>query len=243
MASGSLRGVGLFGSEALALFYQSPVARLATRDALGGQLGSVAMPAAQPPATQGRPGRPAAATREAALALARSRYLQGARIDVQAIARELGLARATMHRWFRTRELLLGEVLAELGEERLRKLRARVGGTGAQALLDSFDAFNRELASSEGMRALLVSETELGLRVLTSADGLVQPRMVSAVQSLIEDERDAGYLPKLAPDLLAYAIVRLAEAFLYQDAAAGVQSDNARLRQIEAALLGLDPAS
>ena len=201
------------------------------------------MPAAQPPLATGRPGRPAAATREAALAVAKARFLAAERIDVQAIARELGLARATMHRWFHTRELLLGELLAELGEERLRVLRARVRGSGPQALLETFDAFNRELAASEGMRSLLVNETELGLRVLTSGSGVVQPRVVAAVQALIEDEREAGYAPALAPDLLAYAIVRLAEAFLYQDAAAGVRSDNARLRQIEAALLGLDPAA
>ena len=201
------------------------------------------MPAAQPPIATGRPGRPAAATREAALGVAKARYMAGERIDVQAIARELGLARATMHRWFHTRELLLGELLAEMGEERLRVLRARVEGSGPEALLETFDAFNRELAASEGMRALLVNETELGLRVLTSGSGVVQPRMVAAVQRLVEDEREAGYEPALAPDLLAYAIVRLAEAFLYQDAAAGVRSDNARLRQIEAALLGLDPAA
>jgi AcrR family transcriptional regulator len=201
------------------------------------------MSAAQQPVAPGRPGRPAAATREAALALARARFLAGERIDVQALARELGLARATMHRWFHTRELLLGEVIAALGEERLAAARLRVGGSGAQALLESFDTFNRELAGAAGMRALLVSETELGLRVLTSSSGVVQPRMVAAVQAMIEHEIAAGYSPLLAADLLAYAIVRLAEAFLYNDAAAGVPSDNTRLRQIEAALLGLDPSS
>jgi len=195
------------------------------------------------PVATGRPGRPAAASREDALAVGRSRFLAGERIDVQAIARELGLARATMHRWFRTRELLIGEVLAELGEERMRTMRSRTRGDGAKALLDTFYAFNEELASSEGMRALLVSETELGLRVLTDSSGVVQPRMVAAVQELIEEEIAAGYAPALAPDLLAYAIVRLAEAFFYNDAAAGVIGDLDKLRQIEAALLGLDPAS
>jgi len=189
----------------------------------------------------GRPGRPAAASREDALALARARFLAGERIDVQAIARELGLARATMHRWFRTRELLLGEVMAEVGEERLAVLRRRVGGHGARALLDSFDAFNRELADAEGLRALLVSEHDLALRLLTSSTGVVQPRMVAAVQRLVEDEMRAGFTSPLAPDLLAYAIVRLAEAFLYSDAVAGAAGDTERLRQIEAALLGLEP--
>ncbi len=199
------------------------------------------MTAARPSVAGGRPGRPAAASREDALALARARFLAGERIDVQAIARELGLARATMHRWFRTRELLMGEVMAELGEERLTVLRERVGGRGAKALLDSFDAFNRELAAAEGLRALLTSEHELALRVLTSSSSVVQPRMVAAVQGMIEAEQRAGFQTALAPDLLAYAIVRLAEAFLYNDAVAGVTGDNERLRQIEAALLGLDP--
>jgi AcrR family transcriptional regulator len=199
------------------------------------------MTAARPGVAGGRPGRPAAASREDALALARAHFMAGERIDVQAIARELGLARATMHRWFHTRELLLGEALAELGEERLIVLRGRVGGRGAKALLDSFDAFNRELAAAEGLRTLLSSEHELALRILTSSAGVVQPRMVAAVQGMIEAEQRAGFRTALAPDLLAYAIVRLAEAFLYNDAVAGVAGDTERLRQIEAALLGLDP--
>ena len=199
------------------------------------------MPAARPGVEGARPGRPAAASVEDALALARARFLAGERIDVQAIARELGLARATMHRWFRTRELLMGEVMAELGEERLTVLRERVGGHGAKALLDSFDAFNRELAAADGLRALLVSEHDLALRLLTSSTGVVQPRMVAAVQRMIEAEMRAGFRSSIEPDVLAYAIVRLAEAFLYSDAVAGTKGDTERLRQIEAALLGVDP--
>lgn len=198
------------------------------------------MPAARPSVEGNRPGRPAAASVEDALALARARFLAGERIDVQAIARELGLARATMHRWFRTRELLLGEVMAAVGEERLAVLRARVGGHGARALLDSFDAFNRELAAAAGLRTLLVSEHDLALRLLTASDGVVQPRMVAAVQGMIETEMRSGFETSLEPDLLAYAIVRLAEAFLYRDAVAGATGDTERLRRIEAALLGLD---
>ncbi|HUA74154.1 MAG TPA: QsdR family transcriptional regulator [Solirubrobacteraceae bacterium] len=187
----------------------------------------------------GRPGRPAAATREAALALATRRFLEGERIDVQAIARELGLARATMHRWFQTREALLGEVLASLGERRLLDIRARTPGGGPRALLETFDAFNRELAATEGMRVLLAQEQERALRILTSSGGLVQPRMVATVRAMIEAEVQAGgYSPKVDPGVLAYAIVRLAEAFLYNDAIAGIRGDTERLREIESALLG-----
>src|SRR5271154_2284007 len=131
--------------------------------------------------TAGRPGRPAACTREEALELARKRFLAGERVDVQAIARELGLARATMHRWFQTRELLLGELLGTLAEARLSAIRAETGGSGAPALLETCDRFNREVAATSGMRALLAQEQERALRILTSSGGIVQPRVVACV--------------------------------------------------------------
>jgi len=188
----------------------------------------------------GRPGRPAAATREAALALARERFLASERVDVQAIARELGLARATMHRWFGTREELLGEMLGELGEERLLANRKRAQGGGAKALLECFDRYNRELAATPGLSWLLAQEQERALRILTSSGGLVQPRMLSAVERLIEAEIEEGaFATPIAPATLGYAIVRLAESFLYNDAIVGIRGDTGRLREIEALLLGI----
>ena len=111
------------------------------------------------------------------------RFLARERVDVQAIARELGLARATMHRWFQTRELLLGEVLGALGEERLLAIRAEVGGSGAFALLETLDRFNREVAATRGMRALFAQEQERALRILTSSAGIVSSRVSSAASS------------------------------------------------------------
>jgi AcrR family transcriptional regulator len=187
----------------------------------------------------GRPGRPAAATREAALGLATERFLGCERIDVQAIARELGLARATMHRWFQTRESLLGEVLATLGELRVAALREATPGGGAPALLETLDRFNCEVAATPGIRFLLAQEQERALRILTSSGGIVQPRVIAAVRQIIDAEVQAGrYQPTIEPDALAYAIVRLGEAFIYNDAIAGIRGDTQRLREIEAALLG-----
>src|SRR5271167_5195604 len=164
------------------------------------------------PVATGRPGRPAAASRQDAMALATERFLAGERVDVRGIALELGLGRATMHRWFGTRESFLGEVLAGLAEERLAAIRTATPGTGARALLDCFDGFNRELAATNGLRALLASEQERALRVLTSSGGVVQPRVVAAVERLICAEVAAGaFTPAVTPASLAYAIVRLAE--------------------------------
>jgi AcrR family transcriptional regulator len=173
--------------------------------------------------------------------LARKRFLARERVDVQGIARELGLARATMHRWFQTRELLLGEVLGALGEERLLAIRSEVGGRGAVALLETLDSFNREVAATSGMRALFAQEQERALRILTSSAGSVEPRVVGCIERLIDAEvQNGSFAAPTPPDVLAYAIVRLGEAFLYNDAIAGIRGDTKRLRQIEAALLGVN---
>ncbi len=193
------------------------------------------------PVLTGRPGRPAASTREAALELARKRFLECERVDVQGIARELGLARATMHRWFQTRELLVGEMLGALAEERLTTIRARTGGHGARALLETLDKFNRDIAATRGMRALLAQEQERALRILTSSAGLVQPQVVACITRLIDAETEAGYFaPSIPSDVLAYALVRLGEAFIYNDALVGIRGETGRLRQVAAALLGVD---
>lgn len=174
------------------------------------------------------------------LAAARRQYLAGRRLDVSAIATGLGLARATIYRWFGSREDLLGEVIACEAEEYFRRVRARVKGRGARALLDTFDQINRGLARSAVLRAFLEQEREVALRTLTSSGGIVEPRAVAAIAALIEDEVRAGaYDPPVEVPTLAYAIVRLADAFLYNDAVAGIRGDVDRLREVEAALLGV----
>jgi AcrR family transcriptional regulator len=187
-----------------------------------------------------RRGRPAAASRADVLASARRRYLDGERVDVSAIAAELGLGRATVYRWFGSRERLLGEVIAREAEAYFTAVRARVKGRGAPALLETFDRINRGLTRATALRRFLEQEREAALRLLTSSTGLVQPASVAAIASLIEaEERTGAYRPPVDPATLAYAIVRLAEAFIYNDAVAGIRGDVEGLRDVEAALLGV----
>ena len=188
-------------------------------------------------------GRPAAATRNDVLRAAMQRYLRGQRIDVQAIAADLGLGRATIYRWFGTREELIGEVLVRAAEPLLDDARTRARGRGGAALLDTFDRFNRSLAAAPALRRFLETEREAAMRIITSGAGIVQPRIVARIAEVIEEEVSAGrYKPTVETETLAYAIVKLAEAFLFNDAAAGMRGDVERLREVEAALLGVSPA-
>jgi AcrR family transcriptional regulator len=187
-----------------------------------------------------RRGRPAAASREDVLHLALNRYLHGERVDVQAIAAELGLGRTTIYRWFGSREGLIGETVAQAAEPLFDEARAGAKGRGGAALLDTFDRINRALAAAPALRSFLELERD-GLRMLTSSGGVIHRRAVAKIESFIEDEVRAGaYDPPVDPSTLAYAIVRLAEAFLFNDATAAMRGDVERLREIEAALLGVE---
>ena len=174
------------------------------------------------------------------LAAGLHRYLRGERVDVQAIASELGVGRATIYRWFGSREKLLGEVITRATEPVLTKARSGLKGKGGPGLLDTFDRFNRALADAPALRAFVEQERDASLRIIASGAGIVQPRIVELITAQIAEEAEAGtYEPPVEPSVLGFAIVKLAQAFLFNDAVVGIRGDVDRLREVEAALLGV----
>jgi AcrR family transcriptional regulator len=188
-------------------------------------------------ATGPKRGRPATARRDEVLQAARGQYLAGNRVDLTVIARRLGLGRATIYRWFGSRELVLGEVIADELERLIAAQRRAVRRRGVEGLLEVFDRINRALADSAPLRRFLEQERAAAMRLLTCRSGVVQPRAVRCVTALIAAEVAAArYEAPAEPEVLAYASVRLAEAFLYNDAAFGIRGDHARLAEVQAAL-------
>src|SRR6478672_7381733 len=185
-------------------------------------------------------GRPAAATQEDVVEAGLHRYLRGRRVDVQAIAAEIGVGRATIYRWFGSRDNLIGEVVIRATEPVLAEARAGLQGKGGPGLLDTFDDFNRALADAPALRAFVEQERDASLRIIASGSGIVQPRIVELITGLITEEVEAGtYEAPVEPAILGYAIVKLAQAFLFNDTVAGIRGDVHRLREVEAAMLGV----
>jgi len=192
------------------------------------------------PVRSGKRGRPATASPDDVLALVTELYLEGRRVDITVVAARLGLGRATIYRWFGSREALLGEVVARQLEMLVARKRAEVRRGGAAGLLEVLDRVNRTLIRSRAVRRLLEQERDSAMRMLTSSAGIVEPRAVACVEALIEQEMAAGdYEPPTDPATLAYALVHLRHAFLWNDATNGVRGDYERLRAVQAALLGV----
>jgi AcrR family transcriptional regulator len=167
-------------------------------------------------------------------------YLEGRRLDARALAEETGVGRATLYRWFGSREGLLAAVLVEQFLRLLEESWRSAPGRGGTRLLNAMDHLQRRLADNSAMTSLFVHEQANALRLLTSSEGPVQPHAVRAVTELIDRAAaEEDYRPPIDSATLAYALVRLGEAFLYNDAAVGLRGDTYRLRQVQAVLLGV----
>jgi AcrR family transcriptional regulator len=194
--------------------------------------------------TGARRGRPATASPDDVLALVTELYLDGQRVDITIVAARLGLGRATIYRWFGSRDALLGEVIARQLELLVARMRAQVRRRGPEGLLEVLDRVNQTLTRSRAVRRLLEQERGGAMRLLTSSAGVVEPRAVACVEALIEEEMATGrYEPPADPATLAYALVHLRHAFLWNDATSGVRGDYERLREVQAALLGVPTKS
>jgi AcrR family transcriptional regulator len=184
-------------------------------------------------------GRTPGATREEVLALARAYWLDCRRIDVQAIAAESGVGRATVYRWFGSREGLIGEAMLGVFEDRVADARAAVGGRGAEALLDTIGLIYRGLAAAPHIRDFIERERSTAMPLMTSSRGPVHPRIVEIIEEMIELEVERGdYRPPTDPATLAYVIVRMAEALLFNYETDDLAKDLERLREVLAVLLG-----
>jgi AcrR family transcriptional regulator len=161
-----------------------------------------------------------------ALALARRRFLKGERIDIGAMARELGVGRATLFRWVGNRELLIGEVLWSLYRPILEQATAQTRGHGAARIVRISQRAMDAILGFEPLLRFIEHDPEYALRVLTSKTSTVQSRCIEFLRDLIEEECAAGSLdPPMQPDDLAFLIVRIAESFLYGDQISGREPD------------------
>lgn len=180
-----------------------------------------------------------AASRDQVLAIAREHFLGCRRVDVKGIAAESGVGRATMYRWFGSREGLLAEAMLGVFAERVAGAQSAVAGEGAEAVQETISRIYAGLAEAPHIQFLISTERATALTLMTSSDGPVHPRIVELIQGLIEGERARGdYEPPSDPATLAYVLVRLAEAMLFNYASDEAARDLAKLREVMAPLLG-----
>jgi AcrR family transcriptional regulator len=173
-----------------------------------------------------------------ALQSARRRFLRGERVDMNDLAQELGIGRATLYRWVGSRDRLLGEVLWSLAELGLAQSRAEATGRGAAWVLAVYRRFGDLIVGLQPLRHFVKSEPECALRVMTSKASPLQRRVVDTFRDvLVEAQKTRGLKLRLDPETLAFAMVRIAESFLWTDLITGGTPDLAKAQEVTEVLL------
>ena len=173
-----------------------------------------------------------------AFRLARRWFMAGRRIEMQELATELGVNRATLFRWVGSRDDLLGEILWSLTEPALAAAVEASDGNGAQLITGAVGRFAAMVDQADYLREFLRREPERALRILTTRAGTVQARLVGAIDTLLSDEVSNGNLHSALPlHDLAYLIVRIVESFLYAEFITGEEPDIAMAELAVGALL------
>lgn len=179
-----------------------------------------------------------APTREDLLAAARRQFLRTSRVEIQAIAEELGISRATAYRWAGNADQLIGEVIADLAERNFHRSVSAAKGRGATRIVDAMRRGMQDIVTSKPYRRYLERDPHAGLRIAASKEGPSQARMIALHQRLLDEEIAAGNL-ELSVDThtMAYALVRTAETFMYADIVAGERPDIDKAAEILELLL------
>jgi AcrR family transcriptional regulator len=154
-----------------------------------------------------------------AFELARRWFLDGRRIDMQQLAAELGIGRATLYRWCGSRELLLGEVIWSLNAQALARTGARTRGAGRGRIVRILERTLSQVRSFEPLQRFVADDPEYALRVLTSKHSVVQGRLIDWCAERLE--ADVQLADTVDARDLAYVIVRVCESFVWSDMITG----------------------
>ena len=176
-----------------------------------------------------------------AFRLARHKWRVGERVDMSALARELGINRVTLYRWVGSREQLLVEVIWNLTNHNLTSAAAKVsatGATGAERIILTVTRFIDKAISHHGMQTWLANEGEAAMRLLTRHAAGFQPRLVARLEELLQEEVDAQRLD-LPADVheVAFVLEQLVESYIYLLPIAGEQPEARRAEPILRMLL------
>jgi len=182
-------------------------------------------------------GRSGEVTRADVIREGRRRFLRSERIDLVAIAEELGIARATLYRWLGDRDAVAGAVLLSLAKDTLDGAIARPRPAGAAGVVEAIVQTLCDISGHPAMRTYLAFDPQRAISILTGRGSIVAAGMAARFEELIGSECPEAAGADVSMDDLAYAVLRLGEAYCYSDVIAGRDVDVERARPLFLRLL------
>lgn len=164
--------------------------------------------------------KPHRMTRDRAFDVALTWFLDGRRLDMRALSRDLGVGRSTLYRWFTSREALLGDIAWRIMSDAITRIETRDRGTAdpRDRFLRVYGKLTETVRGFPPLITFVADDPDYALRVLTSGYGTVQGHLIGWVSSRLSA---MAIREGVDSEDLAYAIVRLCESFIWSDMITG----------------------
>lgn len=164
--------------------------------------------------------KPDRVTRDHAFDVAMAWFVDGRRLDMRALSRDLGVGRSTLYRWFTSREALLGDIAWRIMSDAITRIEARDRGTDdpRDRFLRVYGRLTETVRVFPPLITFVADDPDYALRVLTSSYGTVQGHLIAWVSNRLSG---MDIRPDVDSGDLAYAIVRLCESFIWSDMITG----------------------
>jgi hypothetical protein len=145
-------------------------------------------------------------------------FLQRSTLDMDVLAGELAISRATLYRVAQSRDALLAEIFWVLSKLMLDNARAARTRSGVDGVIEISRHFGAQLRSADTMRRFLADDREAAARVLFTPAGPVHEGVVAAQKEIFAE---TGVTAQLGPgadlDYLTFLYVRIAGSALYAE--------------------------
>ncbi|MDF1703900.1 MAG: QsdR family transcriptional regulator [Aeromicrobium sp.] len=160
-------------------------------------------------------------SKQLAMEYARRLFIEGSRIDMQALASALGVGRTTIYRWLGDREAVIADLLAELGATSWQLAGETGSGSGIDRVLAVTRRYMEITSSFEPLTTFARREPEVALRVLMSADGPTARMIHAGLRESLD--RDAPESSTLISDETVDVLVQLGTALQWAPIVIGAE--------------------
>ena len=157
--------------------------------------------------------------RQDALDLAHATFRSGVRVEMGALAAQLGISQPTLYRWVGTREELLDMVLERITDETVAGALAAAQGDGDDRVLDFVRRFADASGTFRAGQTFTAREPELALRLILSERRGVHRSAARGLRKIVAETRPAEQA--LALDARISLMVQAGASLQFATIAAG----------------------
>jgi len=199
--------------------------------------GQIAGPGRAPSQGERRQGRRAGP--QDALDAAGLMVYEGIRVDMGGVASRIGVGRATLYRWFGSRDELLEQLIDRFALVFVEGARAEARGEGDARILDLARRVMEATVGFEPARRFVAREPELALRLLLGQGGAVHRTLSRALLDELAATRTESEIDSLQESV--EGMVQIATALQWATFAIGDEPQIERAVQIIGLMLAALP--